>query len=88
MILIYVCIDIPQSRQPTDSQRTNQKSTRTRGGKPTTSKSISETCKGDQQMVNIVNFMRMTFWYREFCNAIAEGDTGRVHEILKVCISP
>jgi hypothetical protein len=28
----------------------------------------------------------MTFWYLEMCAAIAEGDIGRVFEVLKVCL--
>lgn len=39
---------------------------------------------GDQSLGNTVNFMRMTFWYKEFNASIAEGDIGRVFEILKV----
>ncbi|KAJ7854439.1 hypothetical protein B0H14DRAFT_3650523 [Mycena olivaceomarginata] len=31
-----------------------------------------------------INFIRMTFWYLEMCAAIAEGDIGRVFEVLKV----
>lgn len=39
---------------------------------------------GDQALVNTVNFMRTVFWYLEFYAAVAEGDIGRVFEILKV----
>ncbi|KAJ7479355.1 hypothetical protein B0H11DRAFT_2233788 [Mycena galericulata] len=39
---------------------------------------------GDQVLVTLCNFMRVTFWYLELCAAIAEGDIGRVFEIIKV----
>ncbi|KAK7025899.1 hypothetical protein R3P38DRAFT_3193539 [Favolaschia claudopus] len=39
---------------------------------------------GDQVAVNLCNFMRVTFWYLELCAAIAEGDIGRVFEVIKV----
>ena len=31
--------------------------------------------------------MRLTFWYLEFCVAAAEGDIGRVFEIIKVRVA-
>ncbi|KAJ7689944.1 hypothetical protein B0H17DRAFT_1331568 [Mycena rosella] len=40
---------------------------------------------GDQVMVTFCHFMRVTFWYLEVCAAIAEGDIGRVFEIIKAC---
>ncbi|KAF8193518.1 hypothetical protein K438DRAFT_1589343 [Mycena galopus ATCC 62051] len=40
--------------------------------------------KGDQAMVTLCNFMRVTLWYLELCEAIAEGDIGRVFEVLKL----
>jgi hypothetical protein len=39
---------------------------------------------GDQVMVTLCNFMRMTFWYLELCVATAEGDIGLVFEVIKV----
>ncbi len=42
--------------------------------------------KGDQSMINTTSFMRTVFWYMEFCAGVAEGDIGRVIEILKVCL--
>ncbi|KAK7023848.1 hypothetical protein R3P38DRAFT_2954526 [Favolaschia claudopus] len=39
---------------------------------------------GDQVMVNLCHFMRVTFWYLELCSAIAEGDIGRVFEVIKL----
>ncbi|KAJ6481317.1 hypothetical protein C8R47DRAFT_1186616 [Mycena vitilis] len=39
---------------------------------------------GDQVMATLCNFMRVTFWYLELCAAIAEGDIGRVFEVIKV----
>ncbi|KAK7695975.1 hypothetical protein QCA50_000615 [Cerrena zonata] len=67
-----------------DEQGLSKKAQRQRGGKPQISSKRIDACKGDQQMMNLVNFMRMTFWYREFCASIAEGDPGRTHEIIKV----
>ncbi|KAJ7195396.1 hypothetical protein C8J57DRAFT_1738619 [Mycena rebaudengoi] len=40
--------------------------------------------KGDQVAVNVCHFMRVTFWYLELCAAIAEGDIGRVFEVIKL----
>ncbi|KAJ7849458.1 hypothetical protein B0H13DRAFT_1906139 [Mycena leptocephala] len=39
----------------------------------------------DQSLATTINFIRMTFWYLEMCAAIAEGDIGRVFEVLKAC---
>lgn len=41
----------------------------------------------DQLLGNTVLFMRDVFWYLEIASAIPEGDTGRVHEIMKVRVS-
>lgn len=68
----------------TDKPEITKKTQRRRGGKAHTPGKQFEACKGDQQLMNTVNFMRMTFWYREFCASVAEGDPGRVHEIIKV----
>jgi len=42
--------------------------------------------KGDRQMANLVLRMRDGFWYHELCQAIVDGDIGRVSEIIKVRI--
>lgn len=39
---------------------------------------------GDQVLVTLCHFMRVTFWYLELCAATAEGDIGRVFEVIKV----
>ncbi|KAJ7691532.1 hypothetical protein B0H17DRAFT_1285787 [Mycena rosella] len=39
---------------------------------------------GDQALVTLCNFMRVTFWYMELCAAIAEGDIGRAFEVIKL----
>jgi hypothetical protein len=39
---------------------------------------------GDQAMITLCHFMRVTLWYIELCAATAEGDIGRVFEVLKV----
>ncbi|KAJ7912856.1 hypothetical protein B0H13DRAFT_1874439 [Mycena leptocephala] len=40
--------------------------------------------KGDQALSTLCNFMRVTFWYMDLCAATAEGDIGRVFEIIKI----
>ena len=40
--------------------------------------------EGDRQMANLVLRMRDGFWYHELCQAITDGDIGRVYEIIKV----
>ncbi|KAJ7116291.1 hypothetical protein C8R46DRAFT_1264083 [Mycena filopes] len=40
--------------------------------------------KGDQALVTLCNFMRVTFWYMELSAATAEGDIGRVFEVIKL----
>ncbi|KAJ6557658.1 hypothetical protein B0H19DRAFT_867149, partial [Mycena capillaripes] len=37
----------------------------------------------DQSLATTINFIRMTFWYLKMCAAIAEGDIGRVFEVLR-----
>jgi hypothetical protein len=39
---------------------------------------------GDHVLQNAILFLRDSIWWTEFCYAVAEGDTGRVFEILKV----
>ncbi|KAH9931770.1 hypothetical protein B0H21DRAFT_836229, partial [Amylocystis lapponica] len=39
---------------------------------------------GDAVLANTVVFMRTTFWYREFCESVAEGDIGRTLEVIKL----
>ncbi|KAJ7085341.1 hypothetical protein C8R43DRAFT_1142534 [Mycena crocata] len=39
---------------------------------------------GDQAMVSLCHFMHVTLWYMELCAATAEGDIGRVFEVLKL----
>ena len=43
-----------------------------------------DTDKPDNTLANATLFMRNAIWWREVCEAIADGDTGRVWEILKV----
>ncbi|KAF5384343.1 hypothetical protein D9615_003177 [Tricholomella constricta] len=40
----------------------------------------------DVTLANATLFMRDGIWWREMCRAVAEGDTGRVWEILKIWI--
>ncbi|KAL1697845.1 hypothetical protein EV121DRAFT_274818, partial [Schizophyllum commune] len=37
----------------------------------------------DRHLANSINFLRVTLWYLEMCLATAEGDIGRVFEIIK-----
>ncbi|KAK7034157.1 hypothetical protein R3P38DRAFT_2772260 [Favolaschia claudopus] len=39
---------------------------------------------GDQALVTLCNFMRVTLWYMELCASIAEGDIGRSFEVIKL----
>lgn len=39
---------------------------------------------GDRQMANLTLRMRDCLWYYELCHATADGDIGRVMEIIKV----
>ncbi|KAJ6559001.1 hypothetical protein B0H10DRAFT_1651020, partial [Mycena sp. CBHHK59/15] len=39
---------------------------------------------GDQALVTLCHFMRVTLWYMEISAATAEGDIGRVFEVLKL----
>ena len=43
--------------------------------------------QGDQTLATTINFLRITFWYLEMCAVAAEGDIGRIFEIIKVCQS-
>ncbi|KAI0357409.1 hypothetical protein OH77DRAFT_1422261 [Trametes cingulata] len=46
--------------------------------------SADSSWTGDRVLLNNIAFMRLTFWYLEFCAAVAEGDIGRVFEIIKL----
>ncbi|KAJ7261191.1 hypothetical protein C8J57DRAFT_1134546, partial [Mycena rebaudengoi] len=54
-----------------------------RGNKAAAAESVNVS-KGDQCLATTVNFIRMTFWYLELCSATAEGDIGRVFEVIKL----
>ncbi|KAG5634356.1 hypothetical protein H0H81_002264 [Sphagnurus paluster] len=41
---------------------------------------------GDVTLANTTLFIRDAIWWHEMCRAVAEGDTGRVWEILKIWI--
>ena len=41
-------------------------------------------CAGDRTLAKSIAFMRDTLWQREMAYATAEGDVGRVYEIMKV----
>ncbi|KAK7016473.1 hypothetical protein R3P38DRAFT_2785686 [Favolaschia claudopus] len=44
----------------------------------------TEFSNGDQALVTLCNFMRVTLWYMELCASIAEGDIGRSFEVIKL----
>jgi hypothetical protein len=39
----------------------------------------------DEALSNTIHFLRVSMWYLELCAATAEGDIGRVFEVIKVC---
>lgn len=43
-----------------------------------------ETWTGDRVLSNNISFLKATSSYLEFCSAVAEGDVGRMVEIIKV----
>ncbi|KAK1225472.1 hypothetical protein PQX77_011585 [Marasmius sp. AFHP31] len=47
-------------------------------------KQQAERDEGDRVLANDITFLRVTFWYMELCAAIAEGDIGRVMEVIKL----
>jgi hypothetical protein len=74
---------------PTPADKESQSSlippgqTKKRGKKTTAVRNFSQ---GDQTLATTINFLRITFWYLEMCAAAAEGDIGRIFEIIKVCL--
>jgi len=42
--------------------------------------------EGDRVLANSITFMRDAMMSREMSYAIAEGDAGRVYEVMKVCL--
>lgn len=46
----------------------------------------TDNLRPDVTLANATLFIRNAIWWREECQAVAEGDTGRVWEILKVSI--
>lgn len=53
--------------------------------RPKTPKDVPpEEFKGDRVLARSIALMRDLLWSRECANAVAEGDAGRVYEILKV----
>ncbi|KAJ6549419.1 hypothetical protein DFH09DRAFT_617961 [Mycena vulgaris] len=74
--------DEPEALPKTSTPSLKKKAKRSRttaGAKPARNFS-----KGDQALVTLCNFMRVTFWYMELCAATAEGDIGRVFEVIKL----
>jgi hypothetical protein len=66
------------------TQAKKRKGTRAKKGKAAES---VNSFGNDQCLSTTINFIRMTFWYLEMCAAIAEGDIGRVFEVLKAWAS-
>lgn len=68
------------------SKRAGQKTKpRTKKKRVVTATDTSRASVGeDQSLQTACNFLRTTCWYLMLCAAIAEGDIGRVFEIIKV----
>jgi hypothetical protein len=54
--------------------------------RPKKEKPMTRHPQGDRVLANSITFMRDALMSREMSYAIAEGDPGRVYEIMKVCI--
>ncbi|EIN09490.1 hypothetical protein PUNSTDRAFT_133283 [Punctularia strigosozonata HHB-11173 SS5] len=59
-------------------------SRRRRGAAAAALSEPEHTWCGDRCLANYTLFMRISFWYLELCNSIAEGDIGRALEITKL----
>jgi hypothetical protein len=46
---------------------------------------VPELPIGDQALGTMILLLRDSFWYLEFATAVAEGNVGRVMEVIKVC---
>ncbi|KAJ7802537.1 hypothetical protein B0H14DRAFT_3780337 [Mycena olivaceomarginata] len=66
-----------------ETKATKKRNKGTRAKKAKAAESVN-SFGNDQSLATTINFIRMTFWYLEMCAAIAEGDIGRVFEVLKV----
>jgi hypothetical protein len=64
-------------KQSTQTKRANASTANT-------TKSISPPFEGDRTLAKSITVMRDLIWQRELAYAVAEGDVGRVYEILKV----
>ncbi|KAG6904870.1 hypothetical protein DXG01_006553 [Tephrocybe rancida] len=64
---------IPDARKP-----------KKRSNKQARAKEQENFSHGDQTLATNVHFLRITCWYLEMCAATAEGDIGRVFEIIKL----
>lgn len=78
-----MCLDTSNTAAPTSSTPSGAKQTKPKVKKNAPVEKINFS-GGDQCLATTVNFIRMTFWYLEMCAAVAEGDIGRVFEIIKV----
>lgn len=72
-----------QPSKPPPKSTNSQKAADEASTKPDTA---GRHIKGDRVLANSINFMRDALMSREMSYAIAEGDVGRVYEILKVCL--
>jgi hypothetical protein len=75
-----------QSLEPTASesdQSFRDNHDRTTQKKPKKAPSETASCTGDRTLAKSIAFMRDTLWQREMAYATAEGDVGRVYEIMK-----
>lgn len=72
---------LPTSLPPPVGTSKGKAKTRAKAN-PVASASLFE---GDRVLANRIHFMRATMLYLELCYATAQGDIGRVVEVMKVC---
>ncbi|KAJ7306175.1 hypothetical protein DFH08DRAFT_976105 [Mycena albidolilacea] len=73
----------PEDEPTTSNPSRSKKGKGSRSNKAKAAEAVNFS-GGDQSLSTTINFIRMTFWYLEMCSAIAEGDIGRVFEVIKV----
>jgi hypothetical protein len=84
---------LPKSSKPVTPQESSavlglsvkqSKRSQKQQSKTTTKDDKAEDFKGDRVLARSIALMRNLIWSRECAYAVAEGDAGRVYEILKV----
>ncbi|KAL1698671.1 hypothetical protein EV121DRAFT_217780 [Schizophyllum commune] len=76
--------DSPSSAATEEEATGSAKKTETRSkGTKQSAKYEDKLEDADKVLANNSNFLRMVLWYLELCYAAAEGDVGRIFEIIK-----